>query len=85
MTTRTVSPGIPPTIDDALYNALRGILGADLAFSAVDAAWQALAGSGCVWWRDTRDMPGIDLLLASQKWNPHCRPVFTFDLDEETL
>lgn len=82
MSTRIAHPSIPPAVDDALFNALREVIGTDLAFAAVDAAWKALSGTGCVWWRDERDMPGIDLLLNHQKWNPHCKPVLALDLDE---
>lgn len=82
MNTRLASPEIPSAIDDALYTALRGIVGDDLAFASVDAAWKALAGTGCVWWRDTRDMPGVDLLLNNQKWNRYCRPVLALELEE---
>lgn len=35
-------PTIPAALDDALYDALRGVVGADLAFAAVDAVWEAL-------------------------------------------
>lgn len=82
MSARTAIPACPPAVDDALYNALRGIVGSDLAFASVDAVWKTLSGTGCVWWRDTRDMPGIDLLLASQSWNPHCQPVLVIGLEE---
>lgn len=36
-------PRIPAALDDALFNALRGIVGTDLAFACVDAAWEAFS------------------------------------------
>jgi hypothetical protein len=35
-------PPIPKHIDDAYYLALREVVGEDLAFAAVDAAWRAI-------------------------------------------
>lgn len=37
---------IPPSLDDALFNALRGIVGSDLAFAATPHVWDALLEAG---------------------------------------
>lgn len=39
--TLAITP-IPRYLDDALYNTLRGLLGSELAFAAVDAVWSTL-------------------------------------------
>lgn len=39
----TMKRQIPAELDDALFDALRGIVGTDLAFACVDAAWEAFS------------------------------------------
>lgn len=57
---------IPSALDDAIYNALRGVIGSDLAFAAVDAVGEALLETGRI----------VDLGFL------HARPALVFELGE---